>query len=148
MPTSAQPSPHAPLLLGFDEDQSRDDTCARRATRNFYLNDAIKEFDYVVEHAPDEFLLLPEILTKRAENWTRLGKSGVGVPDLERAILLKPDYWPPYAALSDHYKIVGDIAKARDVLQTGLAQSPDAAGLKRRLAELEGTNKKPGNAQR
>ena len=120
------------------------------ATRNFYLRDAITEFDYVIGHASDGFLLLPEILTKRAENWARLGNGGVGVLDLERAISLKPDYWPAYGALSDHYKSVGDTAKAREVLETGLAQSPTAVGLQRRLAELESASKKPStaNAQR
>jgi hypothetical protein len=105
-------------------------------TRNFYLQDAIKEFDYVIGHAPDEFLLLPEILTKRAENWSRLGKSSLGVLDLERAISLKPDYWPPYAELADHFKSTGEIDKARSTLEQGLERSPDAAALKRRLAAL------------
>jgi hypothetical protein len=110
-------------------------------TRNFYLQDAIKEFDYVIEHAPDDFLPLPEILTKRAENWRRLGKSSVGVLDLERAISLKPDYWPPYAELSDHFKSTGEIDKARSTLEMGLAKSPDATALKRRLTELSAAKK-------
>ena len=88
-------------------------------TRDFYLKDAIREFDYVIERVPDDFVLLPEILTKRAENLARLGKSAVGVPNLERAISLKADYWPAYAALSDHYKAHGDTAKARQVLEEG-----------------------------
>jgi hypothetical protein len=113
-------------------------------TRNFYLRDANKEFDYVIGKAPDDFLLLPEILTKRAENLARIGTSAVGVPDLERAISLKSDYWPAYAALSDHYKANADTAKAREVLEEGLAKSPDAVGLQRRLTELAGTPRKPG----
>lgn len=112
------------------------------STRSFYLRDAITEYDYFIEHSPDDFLLLPEILTKRAENWARLGKSNVGVLDLERAISLKPDYWPAYGSLSDHYKAIGDTTKAREVLQEGLAKSPDAAGLQRRLAELAGPAKR------
>ena len=120
------------------------------ATREFYLRDAIKEFDYVITSAQDDFLLLPEIHTKRAENWARLGKSSLGLLDLERAISLKPDYSPAYAALSDHYKGTGDVAKAREVLETGLAHSPGAVGLQRRASELERTPKKPAtsNAQR
>jgi len=112
-------------------------------TRRFYLQDAISEYDYVIERAEDGFLLLPEILTKRAENWARLGKGVAGVPDLERAISLKADYPPAYAALSDYYKGDGDLAKAREVLEEGLAKSPDAASLQRRLAELAPPGKKP-----
>jgi hypothetical protein len=115
-------------------------------TRGFYLRDAIKEFDYVIDRVPDGFLLLPEVLTKRAENLARLGKGAVGVLDLERAMSLKPDYWPAYAALSDHYKTDGDIAKAREVLEAGLLKSPGAPALQRRLTELTGTPKKPGAA--
>jgi hypothetical protein len=111
-------------------------------TRNFYLRDANREFDYVIERVPDTFVLLPEILTKRAENLARLGRSEVGVLDLERAITLKPDYWPPYAALSDHYKTSGDLGKAREVLENGLAKSPDAVALRRRLSELAGAPNK------
>jgi len=50
---------------------------------------------------------------------------------------LKPDYWPAYAALSEHYVKVGDVAKAREVLQKGLEVTPDEKALKRRLAELD-----------
>jgi hypothetical protein len=115
------------------------------ATREFYLQDSIGEFDFVIRSAPDDFLLLPEILTKRAENLGRLGKGAVGVLDLERAITLKADYWPAYAALSDHYKKIGDMSKARDALISGLEKSPDATGLKRRLNELGSDSGKPSS---
>jgi len=115
-------------------------------TRSFYLHDAIKEFDYVINPAPDDFLLLPEILTKRGENWIRLGRSSVGLLDLERAISLKRDYWPAYAIMSDHYAGAGDTTKAREVLQSGLEQSPDAVSLQRRLRDLQGAGKAPAAA--
>ena len=65
----------------------------------------------------------------------------MGVLDLERAISLKPDYWPPYAELSDHFKSTGEIDKARSTLEMGLAKSPDATALKRRLTELSAAKK-------
>ena len=105
-------------------------------TRRFYLTDSIGEFDYVIDRAPDDFLLLPEILTRKGENLIRLGKGSLAVFDLERAISLKPDYWPAYAQLADHYNSIGDARRARESLQEGLAQAPDANGLKRRLGEL------------
>jgi hypothetical protein len=49
---------------------------------------------------------------------------------------LKPDYWPPYGSLSDYYKTVGEIAKARELLETAISFAPDSRSLKRRLAEL------------
>lgn len=119
-----------------------------QAVRDFYLNDAITEYDYVLRHATDEFILLPEILTKKGENLIRLGKGQVAVLHLERAAALKPDYWPPYAHLSDYYKSAGDIDKAQSYLEKGLSFSPDAIALKRRLLELGGaTSGKRGAAR-
>jgi hypothetical protein len=109
--------------------------------RRFYLSDSINEFDYVIKRVPRDFVLLPEILTKKGANLIRLGTGALGVVELERAIELKPDYWPPYAELSDYYKATGDIDKARSTLTTGLERSPDASALKRRLGELSAAKK-------
>ncbi|HMF52151.1 MAG TPA: hypothetical protein VK603_26065 [Candidatus Saccharimonadales bacterium] len=110
-------------------------------SRRFYLNDSIGEFDYVIAHAPPGFVLLPEFFMKKGENLIRLGQHGSGILQLLRAIELKPDYWPPYAALSDHYKKTGDLKNAREVLQKGLSASPDATVLKERLANLDAVKK-------
>jgi hypothetical protein len=113
--------------------------------REFYLLDAIGEYDFVLERAPDEFILLPEILTKKGENLVRLGRGPTAVLQFERAIALKPDYWPPFAQLSDYYRELGDARKAREALVRGLSSAPDAPALKRRLAELDagGDARKP-----
>jgi hypothetical protein len=57
--------------------------------------------------------------------------------ELERAAELKPDYWPPYAYMSDYYRETGDRAKAREVLEAGLQRIPESQGLRTRLAELD-----------
>ena len=110
-------------------------------SRRFYLNDAIGEFDYVLDHAPPDFVLLPEILMKKGENLIRLDQVGSGNQQLLRAIELKPDYWPPYAVMSDYYKKKGDLKNAREVLEKGLSASPDAKALKERLANLDAEKK-------
>lgn len=107
--------------------------------RQFYLADAINEFNYVIERASDDFILLPEILTSKGKNLVLLGRGPVAVLMFERAAELKPDYWPPYAQLADYYKGIGEITKAQGVLQKGLSFSPEASALKRRLAELPST---------
>ena len=104
--------------------------------RQSYLGYTIEEFDYVIDRVPDDFVLLPEILTKKGENLVRLRKGPVAVMSFERAAELKPDYWPPYAQLSDYYKSIGDTTKAREILEKGLSSSPDATALKRRLLEI------------
>ena len=74
--------------------------------------------------------MLPEIHTKKGENLMRLGRTALAIAELERAIQLKPDYWPPYAYISDYYKKKGDTAKAREWLGKALAFAPDAKGLR------------------
>jgi tetratricopeptide (TPR) repeat protein len=105
--------------------------------RRFYLNDAILEFEYVIDRAPLDFPLLPEILTKKGETLIRLQRGLTGTQQLLRAIAIRPDYWPAYAAMSDYYKSISDLKKAREVLEKGLSASPDAMVLKQRLANLD-----------
>jgi tetratricopeptide (TPR) repeat protein len=105
--------------------------------RKFYLGSAIGNFDYVIHNSPPDFIMLPEILTRKGENLLRLGRSAQAVQALEQAIALKSDYWPPYAQLSDFYKANGDPGKARETLEKGLALTPDAKALNRRLVELK-----------
>ena len=104
--------------------------------REYYLRDSLGEFDYVIERLPPEFVLLPEILTKKGENLIRLGRGPLAILELERAIELNATYWPPYAQLSDYYKSIGEIEKARQALESGLESSPNVPALKRRLSEL------------
>ncbi|HUP08291.1 MAG TPA: tetratricopeptide repeat protein [Caldimonas sp.] len=106
------------------------------SVKQFYLADAVTEFDYVIERAPPDFVLLPEMLTKKGENLVLLGKAPLAVLAFEQAIEKKKDYWIAYARLSDYYKETGDLRKARETLERGLAAAPDAKLLERRLAEL------------
>ena len=107
-----------------------------RKVKEFFLNDALGEYDYVIDRAPPTFVLLPEILTKKAENLFLLDRSPLAVYALEQAMQLNPGYWPPYAKLADHYKEAGDVERARKTLESGLAASPNATALSRRLSEL------------
>jgi tetratricopeptide (TPR) repeat protein len=113
--------------------------------KRFYLDSSIIEFDYVLRSAAsrsENFVLLPEILTRKGENLVRLGRGPTAVQQLQHAMELKPDYWPPYAVLSDYYKSAGQIDRAREVLEKGLSLSPEAKGLRTRLAGLRsGTEK-------
>jgi tetratricopeptide (TPR) repeat protein len=104
--------------------------------RSAELQASIVEFDYLLTRATPDFVLLPEILTKRGENLLRLGRTPEAIPTLMRAIEIKADYWPPYAALGDHYKEMGQIQEARAWLEKGLAASPGATALQKRLREL------------
>ncbi len=107
--------------------------------RDSELAQSVKEFRYVLERVAPDFVLVPEILTRRGENLLRLGNGPEGVVDLNRAIVLKPDHWPPYAALSDYYRTLGDLEAARTWAERGLSAAPGTKALQRRLAELDKT---------
>jgi tetratricopeptide (TPR) repeat protein len=104
--------------------------------RDAYLEKSLREFDFVLRHAKHDFVLRPEIHTKKGENLLRLGRPHEAIPDFIRAINIKPDYWPPYAALSDYYKGLGDTEQARTWLEKGLAASPGAKPLRDRLDKI------------
>jgi tetratricopeptide (TPR) repeat protein len=108
-----------------------------REVRMFYLASAIKEFDYVIERAPADFVLLPEILTRKGENLILLGRQAEGIEVINQALKIRPDFWLPYAVISDYYKSAGDLVAAKKMLEKGLAHSPDNKLLRKRLAELE-----------
>lgn len=105
--------------------------------RQFYLRESLREFDYVLERAPRDFVLLPEILTKKGENLLKLDRAPVAIFEFERAVELKPDYWPAFAQMSDYYRRIGDLDKARETLHRGLKAAPDTPALSRRLKELD-----------
>jgi tetratricopeptide (TPR) repeat protein len=115
--------------------------------RRYQLSISINEFDYVIQRAPAEFPLLPEILTRKGENLIRLERGEEGLIDLRRAIEIQADYSPAYAAISDFYKDSGRTAKAREWLEKGVAAAPNSHALTRRLAELDAAKGKPKTVQ-
>jgi tetratricopeptide (TPR) repeat protein len=112
----------------------------------FNLNNSVSEFDYVIERAPLDFPMLPEILTKKGESLLKLNRDGEAMLQFERAIKIKPGYEPAYAAASDYYRDTRQLAKAREWLQKGLSAAPNAKTLKKRLAELRGPSEKEKTA--
>jgi tetratricopeptide (TPR) repeat protein len=101
-----------------------------------HLRLSIPEFDYVLRNAPADFVLLPEVLTKKGENLLGLGRGPEGVGELLKAVHVKPDYWPPYALMSDYYKQLGNLPEARKILEQGLEANPGAEPLRKRLNRL------------
>jgi len=125
-----------PLLLWSRGDKPCELSGQDIQERLHNLGRSIGEFNYVIDRAPRDFPLLPEILTRKGENLIKLRRAPEGVRALFQAIELKPDYWPPYAHISDYYKSFGEIAKARELLEEGLANAPNTK-LKQRLADLD-----------
>lgn len=110
-----------------------------KKSRVSLLEISLSEFDYVIRNVPEDFVLLPEILTRKGENLIRMGRGPESIQVLQRAMRIKPDYWPPYAYLSDYYKDIGEREKARQTLEKGLARSAGSKALTSRLKSLDGS---------
>lgn len=114
--------------------------------RNFYLSNAAGNIDYVIKYSPPDFVLLPELLTKKGDCLLRINQTSAGVDALQQAIRRKPDYWPPYVVMADYFKKVGDTKDARQWIQKGLQAAPNTPALLRRQRELDEMPKSANSA--
>lgn len=102
------------------------------------LRVVLKEFEYSQKHSPKDFPLQPKISVEKGKLLLRLNRSAEAVSEFQHAIMLKPNYAPAYAALSDYYAQYDQlIDKAKKTLEEGLKHSPNSKMLKRRLAKLQ-----------
>ena len=99
---------------------------------------ALNDCFYVLEHAKESFVLLPEI-------YLRMGQFAIGAGDLVRAMEYfgksreaKADYWPAYQELAKVNLSIGRHAAAMGVLKEGLVAVPDQPDLTDMLRILSG----------
>jgi len=118
-------------------DVNRSRLARNTAKQRGLLEESLKEFDYVIHAAKNGFILLPEILTQKGHALAMLEREGEAIAEYQKAIQLKPEYWLPYAYLSDSYQKIGKIDKAREALTAGLDKIPNSKPLRRRLSNLE-----------
>jgi tetratricopeptide (TPR) repeat protein len=97
---------------------------------------ANKEFDYVLRNAQPDFVLRPEILTRKGEVLVNLERRPEATQAFQEAIERKANYWPAYVGLAKIYQASGDTEKAKEVIETGLTQAPEAKPLRELLVEL------------
>lgn len=108
------------------------------AQRTHWMGSAVDNMTFVVVNSPPDFVLHPEIFTRRAGVLARLGKHSAAIADYERAVELKPNYWPAYIGLAQLMRSIGQMAAARTWVERGLANAPDAQALLRLRDELNG----------
>ena len=107
--------------------------------RRGLYSSAIKDCIYVLNQAPHDFVLLPEI-------YLRMGQFAMGRDDIvgaleyfEKSYRAKPDYWPAYVEVAKTNLSFGRRQEAEAALKAGLAVSPDEPNLKQALAQLKAT---------
>ena len=106
------------------------------------LSTAVKEIDYVLGHAQPDFVLLPEMLTKRGEALLRLKDYRAAEAMFTKAIETRKDYWPAYTLYAEALIDQGKRDQARDVLNNGIKQVSEPRMLQRMLTDLNARNTK------
>ena len=87
---------------------------------------ALGGYLYVINNAPDDFILLPEIYTRKGEVELLLTKISNADQSFAKARQLKPDYWPAYSHWADYLITSGKRSDALAIVRSGLAHSPGA----------------------
>jgi tetratricopeptide (TPR) repeat protein len=87
---------------------------------------ALKDYQYVIDHVPKDFILLPEVYTRRGEVELLLGQPNRALESFSHARHLKPDYWPAYSHWAEFLMKAGKRPEALNVVIAGLEYSPRA----------------------
>jgi len=106
----------------------------RQATREY----AISDMQYVIENSTPDFIMLPEIFTKKGEVLLTLKRPLEARDAFAKARELKPDYWPPYFQWGGYLMRAGQKNEAREVVEAGLSFAPQSKALRGLLVELGG----------
>jgi tetratricopeptide (TPR) repeat protein len=107
--------------------------------RGKWSSPAIGELDYVIRNVNESYPLLPEILARKGEALVHIGRFADAEQTLQKAIELKPDYWPAYTRLAESFVARNETNKARDVLKQGMSRVSEPRALQRMLDELDKT---------
>lgn len=108
------------------------------AERKRQLKYAISEFNYVIRNSPPNFILLPEIYTRKGEAELRVSDFASADKSFSRARSIKPDYWPAYAGWIDVLIKAGRKDEAKALAKLGLEYSPNARILIEQYKQLGG----------
>jgi tetratricopeptide (TPR) repeat protein len=106
--------------------------------KNFNLNSAMNNLDYMITHADPGYSLMPEIYQNRGLVRALMGRHGEAVADMNKAIELNPHQVKAYNVLADHYGSTRQQQKALETIMEGLRYNPDVRSLQRRYTELGG----------
>jgi tetratricopeptide (TPR) repeat protein len=97
---------------------------------------AIREAGYVVERAPADFVLLPEIFLRMGQAAFEMGEVGTALAYFDRSRQTKPDYWPAYLEIARTNESFGRREEAKAALKAGLQAIPGNAQLMKALDHL------------
>jgi tetratricopeptide (TPR) repeat protein len=97
--------------------------------REGMLRHSISDYEFVINNAAPNFVLLPEIFLGLGDNYALLGDVGGAFDAYGRARAIKPDYWPAYQRWAELLVKANQRAEAKKVVAEGLRQAPGAQPL-------------------
>jgi tetratricopeptide (TPR) repeat protein len=107
--------------------------------RAFKIHSAIADYYYIVEIAPPDFVLLPEVFYLIGEAHVMVNEYAQATEAYQKARRIKADYWPPYEGQAKVLDKVGLKAEALAVLEDGLRIMPGEVRLLSLYARLGGS---------
>ena len=111
--------------------------------RVYLLNSAIADADYVVQRAPAQFPLLPEIFYRMGQYHLTAGRPAIAVSFFDKSRQAKPDYWPPYVELAKVSASLGKRSDAIAVLEEGLKLMPEQPQLTEAMKNIKNPRSVP-----
>jgi tetratricopeptide (TPR) repeat protein len=106
--------------------------------RRYILQASLGEFAYVIEHAPQTYVLMPEILMNRGWALAKLHKDGEAITDLMKSLELNPRLPRTYSVIADFYEERKIPGKAIETISEGLKHIPNNKSLQHRYVKLGG----------
>jgi tetratricopeptide (TPR) repeat protein len=104
--------------------------------QNHNLQSAVADIDYVIRATSEDFVLLPELWTRRGKVLLRLKQYPNAEESFRQAAKMRPDYWPAYTGLAQLFLDQGKKADAMEALKVGLKYANDRRALERMLREI------------
>jgi tetratricopeptide (TPR) repeat protein len=102
------------------------------------LQEALNNFNYMVNGCKPEFILMPEIYMNRAIAYSLAKRPANAIIDLEKSISLNPKLTRAYILLADYQVELKQGSKALSAVTEGLRQIPNSRSLQKRYVELGG----------
>lgn len=109
----------------------------QQSTEHLY-NATRNEYSYVIRNSPSDFVLLPEIYTRKGEVELRLSLFKEADKSFFQARSRKPDYWPAYSHWADFLINSGKSSEAKRLVESGLKNSPNSEVLRAQYRLLGG----------
>lgn len=112
---------------------------SRQAEKKYHLQTALQDFNYSVDHLPQQFPIMPEILYYRGLVHKLQGNIAGAVADWQKSISLDRRYSKSIVDLADLY--AGQMKKpalALELVTEGLRDNPESKALKDRYTRYGG----------